>query len=196
VIAPRQTGSLDIRQLCLVDAIDRPHDLTLEIASRLVRMRVMTTRRVRAVSIRAVARALSAGLLAAALGSCSSDDTLVAVNVAIQRELDALATFSVTITEPDQTPLVRTITPPREPSDGGTKLKTAFFERIVLPDSWNSAPATIHVEAQRADGSTLATADATADIHHQGAVVAYVTFPADAAPMPDAGTGTDQDAGH
>jgi hypothetical protein len=165
----------------------------------------MHTQRVRAVSIRDGARgfstrrraaALSAGLLAAALGSCSKDDTLVAVNVALARELDGLATFAVTITEPDQPPFDYTITPPRQPSDGGTKVKSAFFERIVLPDSWSSAPATIHVEAKSDDGTTLAAADTTASIRHEGAVVAYVTFPAASMSMPDAGMAMGEDAGH
>lgn len=133
--------------------------------------------------------ALSSCLLALAAG-CGSDDTIVALNVGIQRDLAGLATLDVTITQAGQSPVTATISPPTDPLDGGgSKVRAAFFERITLPESWTDASADIVVVAKSTVGSTLAEARTTTEINDDGVVAAQVNFPAEPT------TGTDDDAG-
>src|SRR5256885_1418102 len=116
---------------------------------------------------------------------CSSEDTVVALNVEFKTPLEGLSTLQVTIAQPGQAPNVSSITPPTDPTDAGPKIKAKFFERITLPDGWQEEPATIQVDAKSASGSTLESQMTTAGIVEHGAVAAFVTF-GQPPPPPDA----------
>jgi hypothetical protein len=133
--------------------------------------------------------------LAAGLSSCSTPDTVVAVNVALIETPAELSTMEVTITQAGQTPVTAEISPPTEPIDGGTKFKDAFFQRITLPTSWSSGAALVHVDAKSAAGATVASTEVDTDIRHEGVVAVYLSFGTKPSQAPDAGCGVDQDAG-
>jgi len=121
-----------------------------------------------------------------ALSGCSNDtDTVIALNIKLEKVPEGLTTLGVTITQAGQAPLTTDIAPPTLEVDGGTTFKESFYERILLPEAWQAAPAQVRVDAKNAAGTTLASAEAEAAIREDGAVAVYVTFPAD--PEPDAG---------
>jgi hypothetical protein len=128
------------------------------------------------------------------LASCSTSDTVVALNVSLKAPPAGLATLRVTITQAGQSPLTTAISPPTVPIDGGVKFKDEFFERIALPESWTSGAASIHVEAQSSAGGMLASRDAEVELRDEGAVAAQIRFEAAVVPKLDAGV-AGEDAG-
>ncbi|MET0386594.1 MAG: hypothetical protein ABW321_11575 [Polyangiales bacterium] len=127
------------------------------------------------------------------MAGCSSSETLLALSVVMPQPITGLTTFDATITQSGQSPVVRSITPPTVPIDGGTKIRDRFFDRIPLPEAWTSAPAEIRVDAKGSNGATLATVTVSTEIEDDGVVAALVTFAPP--PPPDAGTAPGDDAG-
>src|SRR5687768_5980278 len=90
--------------------------------------------------------------------ACSSDDTVVSVNVSATDRVPAVERLQVTFTQGSRK-LVREFEPPSDessPPEGEepvTSIKNNFFERLTLPDDWEKAEAKLAVEAFQKGGA-------------------------------------------
>lgn len=109
---------------------------------------------------------------ASALLACSTDDTIVALNVEATSDVGVVETLSVSITQSGQTPVVTAFQPPTA-GDAGV-IDSSFFERIKLPEDWKKARADILVEALNASGTRITSDTTQVTIRPEGAVAAFV----------------------
>lgn len=135
--------------------------------------------------------ALRNTLLAAAIAiaGCSTEDTIVALNISFDTVPESLDSLAVTITQSGRDTFTTKITPPTMPVDGGTAIKPSFYERLTLPDDWTDAAARVKVEAKSGSGQTLESAEVDTEIREEGTVAVFVKL---GAASPDEG---DEDAG-
>lgn len=114
--------------------------------------------------------------------ACSSDDTIVALNVTATDRVPAVERLQVTFTQGSRK-LVREFEPPSEessPPEGEepvTSIKNSFFERLTLPDDWQEAEAKLVIEAFQEGGEPFEPAlvdETTFTVHPNAVVAAYV----------------------
>jgi hypothetical protein len=129
------------------------------------------------------------------LCSCAADDTIVAVNVNATDQVGNPSAIVITITQAGQTPVNRELAPPTRPIDGGTAIRQMFFERVTLPESWESGPAKVRVEARNGASVSVTSEEVEIEIRDEGAVAAYVDLGEEPEPMPEPDAGTGEDAG-
>jgi hypothetical protein len=80
------------------------------------------------------------------LCACSSDDTIVSLNVTATDRVPAVEQLHVTFKQGSHS-YAYTFTPPQETSDSGESIKNSFYQRITLPGDWEDSGATVSVEA-------------------------------------------------
>lgn len=126
------------------------------------------------------------------VAACSSDDTIVALNVAATDRVPAVKQLQLTLTQGSHK-LVRELTPPSEksnPPEGEepiTSIKNSFFERITLPGDWDEADAKLVVELFNEDGERFdppLVDETTVKIQPNAVVAAYVDFDIPEEPPP------------
>lgn len=139
------------------------------------------------------------------LCACSSDDTIVSLNVAATDRVPVVDGLQVTIKQGSHT-YAYEFTPPTDTSpepDKVESIKNSFFHRITLPGDWDDANALVSVEALKKGGGSFAPPlvdETEITLRPNGAVVAYVKLdiPEDV-PMGGAGGegggGSDGEAG-
>jgi hypothetical protein len=133
---------------------------------------------------------ISFAVAVSVLGACTASDTVVAVNVNSASVVGNPSLVAITITQPGQSPVVKEFAPPTQPIDGGMVIKSAFFERVLLPGSWESGPAVVKVDAKDGRGVYL-SAESPIQVRAEGAVAAFIDLGEEPEPMPmpmDAGT--------
>jgi len=132
-----------------------------------------------------------------ALLACSGEDAIVALNVTASDNVPVVQQLHVTITQGSRR-VVHDFEPTTEAGkgDAGPSIQNSFFERIMLPDSFEDGGGVVHVEALQAGALPFTpplTSETTVDIDDDGAVAAYVTLafpPALTEPEPgDGGAG-------
>lgn len=125
------------------------------------------------------------------LAACSSDDTIVSLNVTATDRVPVVERMQVTIKQGSRS-FVYDFNPPNDITtapEGVSSIKNSFFERITLPGDWDEAEARISVEAFQEDGDSFApklTDDTAVTIVPDGAVAAYVELDIPAEPPPPA----------
>jgi hypothetical protein len=141
--------------------------------------------------------AISFAIAVSTLGACTASDTVVSVNINSTSEVGNPTLLAITITQAGEDPVVKEFKPPTQPIDGGMTIKTTFFERVMLPGSWESAPAVVKVEAKDGRG-VYVSAETSVRIRAEGAVAAFVDLGEEPEPEPepaaDGGAG-DEDSG-
>jgi hypothetical protein len=120
-----------------------------------------------------VARVAFVAASLASLIGCADDQTLVSVNVSSTDEVGNPSSIVITIAQQGEPPVVKEVMPPTQTQDGGVTIQPKFFERIVLPDSWERGPGEVKVEAKDARGVYL-TAKTEITVRPGGAVAAFV----------------------
>jgi hypothetical protein len=91
------------------------------------------------------------------VAACSSDDTVVSLNVSATDRVPAVERLQVTFTQGSRK-LVREFEPPSEessPPEGEepvTSIKNTFFERLTLPDDWQEGEAKLAIQAFQEGG--------------------------------------------
>lgn len=124
--------------------------------------------------------------------SCSSGDTILALNVSSADDVGLISELRITVTQRNNTPVRRTITPPLRDleKDAGQAIQSAFFERIRLPNGWDEGQADITIEARSPTQPPL-EATGTAEIEPGETVAAFVELER---AKPDAATASDAGA--
>lgn len=126
------------------------------------------------------------------VAACSSDDTIVTLNVTATDRVPAVQRLQVTFTQGSRK-LVRDFEPPSEksnPPEGEepvTSIKNSFFKRLTLPDDWEEADAKLVVEAFQEGGEPFdppLVDEATVRIHPNEVVAAYVALDIPEPPPP------------
>lgn len=129
--------------------------------------------------------------------ACSSDDTIVTLNVTATDRVPAVERLEVTFTQGSRK-LVREFEPPSEtssPPEGEepvTSIKNSFFERLTLPDDWENAEATLAIEAFQEGGEPFSPPlvdETTFTVHPNAVVAAYVELDIPEEPPPMTGEG-------
>jgi hypothetical protein len=126
------------------------------------------------------------------LAACSSDDTIVSLNVTATDRVPVVERMQVTIKQGSRS-FVYDFKPPNDIStapEGVSSVQNSFFERITLPGDWDEAEARISVEAFQEEGDSFApplTDDTAVTIVPEGAVAAYVQLDIPAEPPPPEG---------
>jgi hypothetical protein len=111
------------------------------------------------------------------LCACSSDDTIVSLNVTASDRVPVVARMQVTVKQGSRTFEYDFAPPTEEPEDGTPSVKNGFFERITLPGDWSESVAEISVEAFQKGGGAFEPAltdETTVTLRPEGAVAAYV----------------------
>jgi hypothetical protein len=91
------------------------------------------------------------------VAACSSDDTVVSLNVSATDRVPAVERLQVTFTQGSRK-LVREFEPPSEessPPEGEepvTSIKNTFFKRLTLPEDWVEAEAKLVIQAFQEGG--------------------------------------------
>jgi hypothetical protein len=134
------------------------------------------------------------------LCACSSDDTIVSLNVTATDRVPAVEHLQVTVKQGSHT-YAYAFAPPEETSaepDSVKSIKNSFFQRITLPGDWDESKATVSVEAlQEGDAKfTPPLVDETqVTIRPNGVVAAFVKLDIPEEPPPMGGAGGDGGAG-
>ena len=124
--------------------------------------------------------------------ACSSDDTIVTLNVTATDRVPAVERIQVTFTQGSRK-VVRDFEPPSEksnPPEGEEpveSIKNGFFKRLTLPDDWEEAKATVVVEAFDGNGDRFdppLVDETTVTILPNEVVAAYVSLDIPEAPPP------------
>jgi uncharacterized membrane protein YgcG len=124
--------------------------------------------------------------------ACSSDDTIVSLNVTATDRVPAVERLEVTFTQGSRK-LVREFEPPSEkssPPEGEepvTSIKNSFFERLTLPDDWENAEATLAIEAFQEGGEPFSPPlvdETTFTVHPNAVVAVYVELDIPEEPPP------------
>jgi hypothetical protein len=111
------------------------------------------------------------------LCACSSDDTIVSLNVTASDRVPVVERMQVTVKQGSHTFEYEFAPPTETPEEGEPSVKNGFFERITLPGDWDESTAEISVEAFQKGGGAFAPAltDTTkVTLRPEGAVAAYV----------------------
>jgi hypothetical protein len=111
------------------------------------------------------------------LCACSSDDTIVSLNVTASDRVPVVERMQVTVKQGSRTFEYEFEPPTETPEEGDPSVKNSFFERITLPGDWSEATAEISVEAFQEGGAafTPSLSDETeVTLRPEGAVAAYV----------------------
>lgn len=133
------------------------------------------------------------------VAACSSDDTIVSLNVSATDRVPAVESLKVTFTQGSRK-LVRDFEPPTDessPPEGEepvVSIKNSFFERLTLPDDWEEADAKLMVEAFQVGGEPFdppLVDETTVSILPNKAVAAYVELdiPEEPPPVSEGGAG-------
>jgi hypothetical protein len=139
--------------------------------------------------------AISFAIAMSMLCGCTASDTVVSVNINSSDQVGNPNSLVITITQPGQLPVTRELAPPTRAIDGGMAIKQMFFERVMLPESWESGPALVKVDAKDGRGVYL-SAETDVQVRAEGAVAAFVDLGEDPEPPVDAGMGVDgEDSG-
>jgi hypothetical protein len=126
-----------------------------------------------------------AGLLGAlfASASCNDGDTVLALNTKLLKSASSARTLAVSITQPGQSEFSTTLTIETKETDAGTVLKKdTFFHRIVLPESFTDAEASVRVVAKDAAGADLGEATGKIALRPAEAIAGYVSIGEDPPP--------------
>jgi hypothetical protein len=107
------------------------------------------------------------------LSSCADDETVVAVNVNSADEVGNPSSLVITLSQQGQSPVVKEIEPPTRTQDSGVSILPMFYERVVLPDSWEREKTEVKVEAENSSGVYL-SAETEVTVRPGGAVAAFV----------------------
>jgi hypothetical protein len=113
----------------------------------------------------------------ACLCACSSDDTIVSLNVNASDRVPAVEHLQVTFKQGSHSYAYEFAPPTDTSGDGVKSIKNGFFQRITLPGDWDEADAMVSVEAFQANGAafTPPLVDETQiTIVPEGTVAAYV----------------------
>jgi hypothetical protein len=131
------------------------------------------------------------------VAACSSDDTVVSLNVSATDRVPAVERLQVTFTQGSRK-LVREFEPPSEesnPPEGEepvTSIKNRFFERITLPEDWEEAEAKLVVQAFQEGGEPFdppLVDETTFTVLPNEVVAAYVDLDIPEEPPPMGGEG-------
>jgi uncharacterized membrane protein YgcG len=129
--------------------------------------------------------------------ACSSDETIVTLNVTATDRVPAVERLQVTFTQGSRK-LVRDFEPPSEtssPPEGEepqTSIKNSFFKRLSLPDDWQEADAKVLVEAFDENGERFdppLVDETTVGVLPNEVVAAYVQLDIPEEPPPTGGEG-------
>lgn len=112
------------------------------------------------------------------LVACSSDDTIVSLNVTATDRVPVVERMQVTFKQGSRS-FVYDFAPPEDNATEETpaSIKNSFFQRITLPGDWDEAEAKISVEAFGEGDDSFdppLVDDTTAKIEPEGVVAAYV----------------------
>jgi hypothetical protein len=144
----------------------------------------------------AILASLAAAAAAAtyALPSCSSSDTIVALNVSSSDNVGAVSALHVTISQEGTTPFTDRFAPPSVAvgDAGEMAINPMFFQRETLPDGFTNTPATVAVDALDENQKVFLSASVSVTIVPGGVTAAFVSF---AREVPDAGTDGGGDGG-
>lgn len=111
------------------------------------------------------------------LCACSSDDTIVSLNVTASDRVPVVERMQVTVKQGSHTFEYEFEPPTETPEDGDPSVKNGFFERITLPGDWSESTAEITVEAFQKGGAAFAPAltdETKVTLRPEGAVAAFV----------------------
>lgn len=139
-------------------------------------------------------------LAVACLCACSSDDTIVSLNVTATDRVPVVKTMKVTFKQGSRS-FVYDFDPPNDIStgpEGKSSIKNSFFERITLPDDWDEAETRVSVEAFTATGAEFdppLVDDTKVKVEEHGVVAAYVELDIPEAPPPPMGGAGGEGAG-
>ena len=126
------------------------------------------------------------------LCACSSDDTIVSLNVTATDRVPAVEHLQVTFKQGSHT-YAYAFAPPEETSaepDSVKSIKNSFFQRITLPGDWDEANATVSVEALQEGDAKFAPPlvdETQVTIRPNGVVAAFVKLDIPEAPPPPMG---------
>jgi hypothetical protein len=118
-------------------------------------------------------------LAATCLCACSSDDTIVSLNVAATDRVPLVETIEVTIEQGSHS-YTYELAPPTDTSpepEEVESIKNSFFKRISLPGDWDESTALISVEAFQEGGKRFSPPlvdDTEVTLRPNGVVAAYV----------------------
>jgi uncharacterized membrane protein YgcG len=124
--------------------------------------------------------------------ACSSDDTIVSLNVSATDRVPAVERLQVTFTQGSRK-LVLDFEPPTDestPPEGEEpqiSIKNSFFQRLTLPDDWEKANAKLVVEAFGEGGEPFdppLVDETTVSVLPNEVVAAYVQLDIAEAPPP------------
>lgn len=113
------------------------------------------------------------------LCACSSDDTIVSLNVAATDRVPVVERLQVKIKQGSHTHAYD-FAPPTDSTaapDSVESIKNSFFQRITLPGDWDEADALVSVEAFQKGGAEFAPPlvdETQITIRPNGVVAAYV----------------------
>ncbi len=145
---------------------------------------------VRAMTLRHVCVSLAVACLTA----CSSDDTIVSLNVTATDRVPVVERLHVTFKQGSRS-FVHDFAPPTEAGpdeDSPSSIKNGFYERITLPEGWDEANAQVSVEAFQKGGDPFdpaLTDETIVKIEPEGVVAAYVKLDIPEPPPPMGGAG-------
>jgi len=122
------------------------------------------------------------------LCACSSDDTVVSLNVSATDRVPVVERMQVTFKQGSHS-YAYEFAPPTETSadpDAPKSIKNSFFQRISLPGDWDESDALVSVEAFQTGGSAFEPplGDEThVTLRPEGAVAAFVKLDIPEPPM-------------
>jgi hypothetical protein len=128
------------------------------------------------------------------LCACSSDDTIVSLNVTATDRVPAVEHLQVTVKQGSHTHAYSFV-PPDETSaepDSVKSIKNSFFQRITLPGDWDESEATVSVEALQAGDAKFdppLVDETEVTIRPNGVVAAFVKLDIPEAPPMEGGEG-------
>jgi len=127
------------------------------------------------------------------LCACSSDDTIVSLNVNASDRVPVVDHLQVSVKQ-DSHSFSYEFAPPTETSmEGAKSIKNSFFQRITLPGDWNEADALVTVEAFQENGDAFdprLVSETQITLRPNGTVAAYAKFDIkEQPPMNEGGAG-------
>jgi hypothetical protein len=134
------------------------------------------------------------------LCACSSDDTIVSLNVAATDRVPVVERLQVTIKQGPHT-YAYEFAPPKDSSsepESVESIKNSFFQRITLPGDWDDSDALVSVEAFQKGGAEFAPPlvdETQITLRPNGVVAAYVKLDIPEEPPAMGGAGGEGGAG-
>lgn len=132
------------------------------------------------------------------LCACSSDDTIVSLNVTATDQVPVVERMQVTFKQGSHSYNYEFAPPTETSADMQESIKNGFFQRITLPGDWDESAASVAVEAFQKGGAPFdpPLVDQTkVTIVPEGTVAAFVKLDIPAAPPMTGGAGEGGTAG-